>query len=259
MIFKLIKNKHGETIVESIIALTILAIGITFSSSIMSSSLRNINTAKNRVIAVNISREGIEAMRNIRDTNWLKFSSNRRTCWNHKPKTLASDTCTDSNNSIIPDEYIIYQDENHRWRLDTTTKTQANDKIPLSLVDINPSVNSDQKGGADDDADIYNHIGITDDSGGTADNDALGRSYAQSTIFKRIIKIEYITNNGCTIDNITKFNNPSSSSCTNSATTNQLNRIRVTSTVTWREVSNEYKVTLKTHLNDYLGRENFDN
>ena len=40
----------------------------------------NVNV-KNRVTALNIAREGVEAVRNIRDTNWLKYSGDRRKKW----------------------------------------------------------------------------------------------------------------------------------------------------------------------------------
>ena len=100
------KNKKGEIILETIIAMGILAIGITTSSALLSSSIRNMNSSKNRIIAVNIAREGIEAVRNIRDTNWLKFQANIRKCWNHNPDT---DTCNNSDKPIFPGKYIIYK------------------------------------------------------------------------------------------------------------------------------------------------------
>lgn len=34
-----------------------------------------------RVKAIALAREGIEAMVNIRNTNWLRYSSDRKNCW----------------------------------------------------------------------------------------------------------------------------------------------------------------------------------
>ncbi len=225
------RNKKGETITETIIALSILAIGITLSSTLMASSLRNINVSKNRFIAVNIAREGIEAMRNIRDTNWLKFSSSRRTCWNHSPQAdPATDNCIDvdsdgvSDNAIELGDYIIYKDEDHRWRLAdaTTGSAPVIDHTPLFTVDIDE----------DGESDMYNH---------SPDliSDALGTT-PQPTVFKRKITIEYLQDDGTEgdVDN---------------------NRMRVTSAVSWFRSGIERTVELKTHLTDYLGRDNLQN
>jgi hypothetical protein len=35
----------------------------------------------NRVVALNLAREAVESVRNIRDTNWLKYSGDRRAKW----------------------------------------------------------------------------------------------------------------------------------------------------------------------------------
>lgn len=225
-------EKRGETITETIIALSILAIGITLSSTLMASSLRNINVSKNRFIAVNIAREGIEAMRNIRDTNWLKFSSSRRTCWNHEPQDLP-DICTDivisgvSDNVIEPGTYIIYKDEDHRWRLASTTSgadPNVVDHTLLFTVDID----------GDEESDIYNH----NDNHPQAP-DILGTT-PKPTVFKRKITIEYLDDygEGGDVDN---------------------NRMRVISAVSWFRSGIERTVELKTHLTDYLGRDNLQN
>jgi type II secretory pathway pseudopilin PulG len=205
------KNIKGETILETIIALSILAIGLTLASTVIAYSLRNINASKNRVIAINIAREGIEAMRNIRDTNWMKFSGNRRVCWNHNPDFT---TC-DGTEPIAPGNYIIYKEEtDSKWLLDPIGGTptpipdppspddtyvdsettyifqddQWIDYRTLYHVDIDAAVDTDNNGFPTDDADIYNHIYTTDT--------ALGSNLAKRTVFRRWLKVEYIENDG---------------------------------------------------------------
>ncbi len=78
-------NRRGETIAETLIALSVLAIGITMAGTALATSLKNVSSSKNREVAVSLAREGLEAVRNIRDTNWLKYSSRRRDCWNALP------------------------------------------------------------------------------------------------------------------------------------------------------------------------------
>ncbi len=61
-----------------------------------------------RVQAINIAREGIEAVENIRDTNWLKFSSDIENCW----KTFNYDHSCIGNTtppSISDGDYTLYR------------------------------------------------------------------------------------------------------------------------------------------------------
>ncbi|HDL90556.1 MAG TPA: hypothetical protein ENG14_06605, partial [Thermodesulforhabdus norvegica] len=98
-------NIKGETLAETIIALSILAMGITMAGTVIMNSMRNLANAKNRVIAVNIAREGVEAVRGIRDTNWLLYSDKRRQCWNNDPKVFPCD----GTSPIPPGTYIVYK------------------------------------------------------------------------------------------------------------------------------------------------------
>jgi len=66
----------GFTMIELLIAIAVFMIGIMAAFSL---SLHNLNTTKenaNRVIAANLAREGIETVRNIRDSNWLAREAN---------------------------------------------------------------------------------------------------------------------------------------------------------------------------------------
>lgn len=74
-------KQRGETLIEIIIAMGILAIGSFVASILITSTLRSTLINKNYLLAVNLSREGMEAVRAIRDTNWLIFSHNTDDCW----------------------------------------------------------------------------------------------------------------------------------------------------------------------------------
>lgn len=74
-------KSSGETIIEVLVAILILSSILIAAFSMLNKSIdANINV-KNRIIALNIAREGLEAVRNIRDTNWLKYSGDRRGKW----------------------------------------------------------------------------------------------------------------------------------------------------------------------------------
>jgi hypothetical protein len=240
---KIFKNIKGETLTETIIAMTIFAVGITLSSTLVASSLRNINTSKNRVIAVNLAREGIEAVRNMRDTNWLKYSSKRRTCWNQMPTSDPTEAC-DGANPIEPGRYIVYKSEDQRWRLQQINEADTFDETLLYTVDIDTTYDTDGDGDMTNDADIYNHriSDINDDP----TNDAIGRKNATLTTFHRIITIDYLDNDGTPLGE----GNP---------VTDEYNRMEVTADINWTRGGATHSTQLKTHLTDYLGRDNLEN
>ena len=239
---KLIKNTKGETVMETVIALTILAVGLTMSSALIATSLRNINISKNRVIAVNIAREGIEAVRNIRDTNWLKYSGRRRICWNHLPGDFITETC-EGDSPIGADGYVVYKSEDHRWRLHAIDDADDFDESVLYTVDIDTYVDTDKDGDKLNDSDMYNHL--PEEGGG----DAMGRDHAAETSFSRVIKIEYLRNNGEVVDKAIW-------DTLDLTQRSALNRMRITSTVSWVRGGIEQDVELITHITDYLGRDN---
>lgn len=251
---KIFRDSKGETLAETIIALSILAIGITIASTIILNSMRNLTNAKNRIIAVNIAREGIEAMRSIRDSNWLYYSDRRRQCWNHNPGAGFCDGT--GTNLIPPGVFMIYKKNDHSWQLiladsqpfiDTDGDgITANDvdpnRIRLSLVDIDNLVDSDSDGDPANDLDMYNHKDA-------AATDSLGTEI-KTTPFRRYIKIEYLENAPAapedSIDNLSEWT---------AANKTLLNRMRITSIVEW-SVRGTHTAELTTIITDHLGREN---
>lgn len=74
----------GSSIIEVIVVIVILSIWIVWAYWMLNSWQKLANTTENRIKAINIAREWIEAVGNIRDTNWIKFSSDYQNCWNTK-------------------------------------------------------------------------------------------------------------------------------------------------------------------------------
>ncbi|MFH0873480.1 MAG: prepilin-type N-terminal cleavage/methylation domain-containing protein [Candidatus Komeilibacteria bacterium] len=71
-------NHHhrGFTLLEGIIAMAVITIGLVAGITL---TVVNISSAQNnerRIVAANLAREGIEAIRNMRDSNWLKVNLN---------------------------------------------------------------------------------------------------------------------------------------------------------------------------------------
>lgn len=108
------KSFHGTSIAEAIILTLIISVGIFGMYNIYDRSVKLSNTTQNRIQAISIAREWIEAVTNIRDTNWRNFSANNKNCWN----TFNYDgSCIVTNVDIATGSYIISQDASSRWIL----------------------------------------------------------------------------------------------------------------------------------------------
>lgn len=71
-------NNQGQGLVELIVAVAVIEVGLF---SVWSLFLVNFNAEKEaelRIVGVNLAREGVEVVRNIRDANWLKRSLNEK-------------------------------------------------------------------------------------------------------------------------------------------------------------------------------------
>lgn len=255
-------NIKGETLAETIIALSILAIGITVASTVIMNSIRNLTNAKNRVVAINLAREGIEAMRSIRDTNWLLYSDRRRQCWNHHPSITSG---CDGTTPILPGVYIVYKHSDQSWRIQQSNVPASvdssnianNENDPditsLSLVDIDLATDSNDDGNPTNDLDFYNHI----DPDNIPAPGPLGTE-VRGTLFMRYIVIEYLENTPTNsppsdlVEPNDSINHPDE---WNAISQDSLNRMRITSVVGWQAGEILQTAELKTIITDHLGRE----
>lgn len=70
---KKIKNKkNGFSLLEVIVAIFIITVGLGGAISLLAFVISASAVGKSQIIATNLAQEGIEVVRNIRDTNWLE-------------------------------------------------------------------------------------------------------------------------------------------------------------------------------------------
>lgn len=66
--------KSGQGLLEIIVAIGVLSTGVFSAVALMTSSLNATKENEARLLGSNLAREGIEAVRAIRDSNWLSSS-----------------------------------------------------------------------------------------------------------------------------------------------------------------------------------------
>lgn len=81
--------QSGQTLIETVIAIFILVSGIAAAVGLAIFALSNSQNLTRQMVAVGLAREGVEAVKNMRDTNWLKQATIDSDCYN--PKSLLND------------------------------------------------------------------------------------------------------------------------------------------------------------------------
>ena len=69
------KNEEGQSIIEVVIAIGIVALVLVALVSAVTISVRNSTFSKNKSVATKYVNEGIEAVRSIRDNNWSNLTA----------------------------------------------------------------------------------------------------------------------------------------------------------------------------------------
>lgn len=64
-----IKNQKGFSLLETLVAISILVVAITGSLTLASTSIGSASLSKNQIIAFNLAEEGMELVRSVRDSN----------------------------------------------------------------------------------------------------------------------------------------------------------------------------------------------
>lgn len=69
------KNFKGQTLIEVLFALSIIAIVMSAVGGAVTSSLNSAQAAKNKTLATKYTQEGMEAIRDLRNSNYTKFKT----------------------------------------------------------------------------------------------------------------------------------------------------------------------------------------
>ncbi len=95
------KNR-GFTLVETLVAISIFTTSILAMLVLLSQSISNTGYAKRKVIATYLAQEGIEYMRNMRDT-FVLYNSTSQFGWDQFNEKLGDGSCTNLPNGCYFD------------------------------------------------------------------------------------------------------------------------------------------------------------
>lgn len=233
---------RGDTILEVVIATAILSTVMIATFSILQRAIDTNLNVKNRVIALNIAREGVEAVRNIRDTNWLKYSGDRRKKWLCLDQENDKNACEgnpaaakfiNGNDENAPAYYTVdFDDVDNRFYL----------KHEVEQTEVNavePEVGHD----------LY-RLYLTSGTPQRYTHESAGNTV--TPFYRQLyLDIENPYDGGLTASAETFCGTgDADGSCKNS-------RLKVVSRVFWEEESRARRATLEAHLYDFFERDDY--
>lgn len=116
--------KQGFTLIEVLVAIFILTVGVVGVFALINQALVSSSILINRLIASYLAQEGLEIMRNIRDTNWLESAAG---AWDNGFPNAPCGVQYDKNScpAAWADEYLKINNNgfyNHQNGIDTPFK-----------------------------------------------------------------------------------------------------------------------------------------
>ena len=72
--FRILNKKKGFTLLEVIVAILVVIVGVLAAYTVTQKIIFYTYRSSSRLTAAYLAQEGIEIVRNIRDTNWLQLN-----------------------------------------------------------------------------------------------------------------------------------------------------------------------------------------
>lgn len=167
-------QQSGQTLIETVVAIFIMVMGIVSALGLAIYSLNASTNVSKQIVAVGLAREGIESIKNMRDTNWLRDTLSND-CYDY-PKGTQTQYCYKNwlnptggtNYDIEPpsDEknYTISYDLNNELMWDLSNPLNDNKVSNYALAFDPNAANGLYFPNTSGNSDFYRKITITKDS-----------------------------------------------------------------------------------------------
>ena len=96
---------------EALLAITLLVVASSVLGTILMNSTGSTSISKDYLIAQNLATEGVEAVKIIRDTNWLRKPNDKKYWLRLDPDTDCSDISAPNYDTYVPMSYRAEQND----------------------------------------------------------------------------------------------------------------------------------------------------
>ena len=117
-------DKNGASLIEIMAMIAVLGLAVTAMFSTVIGGIYFARDSENRIKAINLAREGIEWVTNLRNTNWLRFSSDQTNCWKVQWYLAGCIGNTTSLDKLADYSYVL-TNSNGAWYLTGATTTSS--------------------------------------------------------------------------------------------------------------------------------------
>jgi len=139
--FKILSFSQGFTLLELLTVIFILSISLGAMALTTTKVINYSNYNKSKLIAVYLAQEGVELVRNLRDSNWIQgndWLESFPTCPSSNPSQWCEIDYNDSN-LIINDRFLKLDSATGVYSYDSGIETQFKRKIYLDPLDPTPT------------------------------------------------------------------------------------------------------------------------
>jgi len=124
------KNQKGFTLIEAMIAIGLIVTGLTGVLVLINRAIGFNSLAFNRLVASSLAQEGVEVVRNIRDTNWL----NQRPWDNGLPEGTYQVQYNSKQLSLYTDQPLLFDENTGFFNYESGSSTPYKRKIELKRI-----------------------------------------------------------------------------------------------------------------------------
>lgn len=156
------KNK-SFTLIEVTVAIFLVTVGVGGTFALIQQSISSISISSSRLVASYLAQEGIEIVRNIRDTNWLEQRTAPTIPWNDG--LPAGDWAADYQTNDLTQSYagnFLNIDGNGFYSYSSGETTNLKRKITITpqgsdILEISVKVEWSERG-RNHDVEVINHL-----------------------------------------------------------------------------------------------------